>query len=380
MKHISPVKIDKAYLKDILISLLKIPSPSGYTDQVVHFVGKQLQEIGIDFTVTRRGAIRATIPGKQKSFDRALAVHLDTLGAMVRDLKKNGRLAIAPVGTWSSRFAEGARVTVFTEKGPVRGTVLPLKASGHTFGDEIDTQPVNWDNLEIRVDKRLHTQKELIRTGFNVGDFVAFDATPEVTANAFVNARHLDDKAGVAIVMAVARALMQSKTVLPVTCHLFFTIAEEIGIGASAVLYGDVAEMVVIDNATVAPGQNSWEFGVTIGMMDGAGPFDYHLTRRLIDLCRAFGIEYSRDVFRHYRSDSASAIEAGNDTRTALLGFGVDGSHGYERTHMSSLCALCDLIGLYMQSTPTVARDKNDISSLNGFPHQPERDIIQIDT
>ncbi|MFP4305989.1 MAG: osmoprotectant NAGGN system M42 family peptidase [Desulfococcaceae bacterium] len=375
-----PLQIDESYLKRTLTSLLNIPSPSGYTDQIVHYVGRELQERKIKFDVTRRGAIRATLPGRQSMAGRAIAVHLDTLGAMVRELKANGRLAIAPVGAWSSRFAEGARVTVFTEEGPYRGTVLPLKASGHTFADQVDTQPNTWDQIEIRVDERIHQRKDLINAGFNVGDFVAFDATPEITGNGFVNARHLDDKAGVAVLMAVAKEVARNGLVLPVSCHLIFTIAEEVGFGASAVLCGDVAEMVVIDNATVAPGQNSWEFGVTIAMMDGAGPFDYHLTRKMIDICRDYEIEYSRDVFRHYRSDSASAIEAGNDTRTALLGFGVDGSHGYERTHLSSLQSVARLVGLYLQSPPMFDRDKDTLSSLNGFPHQPERDIIQIET
>jgi putative aminopeptidase FrvX len=59
---------------------------------------------------------------------------------MVTALKTNGRLAVCPIGTWSSRFAEGARVTVFTDEGPRRGTILPLLASGHVFGDDIDKQ------------------------------------------------------------------------------------------------------------------------------------------------------------------------------------------------------------------------------------------------
>lgn len=374
-----PIDIDKEYLFRTLVSLLNIPSPAGYTDQAVHFVGKELERLEVPFIVTRRGAIRATLEGEAGTFIRAVSVHLDTLGAMVRDLKDNGRLALSPIGTWSSRFAEGARVTVFTEKGPFRGTVLPLKASGHAFGDEVDRQPVSWDQIEVRIDHRSRSQKDLIETGFNVGDFVAFDSTPEITPSGFLNARHLDDKAGVALVLAAIQALRQGGIAIPVPAHLLLTISEEVGVGASAVLCGDVAEMVVVDNATVAPGQNSWEFGATIGMMDGAGPFDYHLTRKLIGLCRESGIEYSRDVFRHYRSDSASAIEAGNDTRTALVGFGVDGSHGYERTHESSLLSVARLIGLYLQSPPTFDRDKDEVSTLNGFPHQPERDIIQIE-
>jgi peptidase M42 family hydrolase len=372
--------IDKDYLKEKLIELLNIHSPSGYTDQIVHYVGHTLQELGIDYNVTRRGAIRATLLGNQKTCDRAILAHLDTIGAMVRKLKTNGRLAIAPIGTWPSRFAEGARVTVFTETQPVRGTVLPLKASGHAYGNEINTQPVDWDHIEVRVDAPVFGPKDLTDIGFQVGDYVAFDALPEITSNSFINARHLDDKAGVAVLLTLAKGLVSANVALPVDCHLIFTIFEEVGSGASSAVYGDVAEMVVVDNAPVAPLQNAAETSVTIGMMDQTGPFDYHLSRKLINLCRKYGIDVQRDVFRHYRSDSASAIEAGSDTRTALVCFGVDGSHGFERTHLSALTAMAELLTLYVQSEPTFIRDSNEMASLNGFPHQPDRDVIQIKT
>jgi hypothetical protein len=41
---------------------------------------------------------------------------------------------------------------------------------------------------------------------------------------------------------------------------------------------------------------------------------------------------------------------------------------------------VAQLVGLYLQSPPMFDRDKDTLSSLNGFPHQPERDIIQIET
>jgi len=378
---VNRVDIDMDYLKQMLVSLLNIPSPSGYTDQIVHFVGQELQKLGIAYNVTRRGAIRATVKGHSRNtLDRAIAAHLDTLGAMVRQLKPGGRLAIAPIGTWSSRFAEGARVTVYTESGPIRGTVLPLKASGHAYGEAVDAQPVGWDHVEIRVDYDIRNLDHARKTNIQVGDFVAFDTLPEISTDGFFNARHLDDKAGVAILLAIAKAVIDAGIVLPIDCHLIFTIFEEVGSGASAAVYGDVAEMVVIDHAPVAPNQNATEFSAVIGMMDQTGPFDYHLNRKLLTLGKENEIAIVKDVFRFYRSDSASAIESGSDIRTALVCFGVDGSHGYERTHMSSLEAVADLVVNYIQSEPTFLRDKDELSSLNGFPHQPDREVIQIKT
>ena len=40
----------------------------------------------------------------------------------MKQLKDNGRLELVAIGHWSSRFAEGARATVFSEGGAWRGT------------------------------------------------------------------------------------------------------------------------------------------------------------------------------------------------------------------------------------------------------------------
>jgi len=339
--------IDSTYLKNRLLRFLGIHSPTGYTDPIVRAVCEELDELQIDYDITRRGAIRATLHGDPDKPKRAVVTHLDTLGAMVRELKPNGRLAITPIGTWSSRFAEGARVSVFSDEAIYRGTILPLKASGHTFGDEVDTQPVSWEQVEIRLDEVSASLRQVRALGVQVGDFVGVDSTPELLPNGFINSRHLDDKAGVAAVLAAARYIRESKMRLPGDLLLLFTISEEVGSGASSVLHGDITEMVTVDNGTVAPGQASSEFGVTIAMADSSGPFDWHLTRHLIKLCESHFIDYVRDVFRYYRCDSASAVEAGNDLRTALVAFGVDSSHGYERTNLSSLHAISQLIVAY---------------------------------
>jgi peptidase M42 family hydrolase len=362
-------RIDTDFLLDTLETLLRIPSPTGFTDRIVLFVCRELDRLGIGYELTRRGAIRANLPGRQSSPDRALVVHLDTLGAMVRQLKPNGRLGLAPIGTWSSRFAEGGRATIFTDDMTLRGTVLPLKASGHTFHDEVDSQPVDWDHVELRVDVPSDNEHDLRAKGLNIGDFVAFDANFEFDqAYGYINARHLDDKAGAAALLTAAKAMVDEAILLPIECHLLFTISEEVGSGASAVLHGDVAELVTVDNGTTAPGQNSKETGVTIAMRDSVGPFDYHLTQRLIKLAREFGVPHQRDAFRYYRCDSASAIEAGNDIRTALICFGIDGSHGYERIHLDALRSLAQLTTLYMQSDLTVARDTIRLGPVDGFP------------
>ncbi len=364
------LSIDQTYVQDVLFRLLHTPSPSGYTDRIVHLLADELDKLHVPVELTRRGAIRGTLKGKRRSPDRAVVAHVDTLGAMVKGLKTNGRAEVVPVGHWNARFAEGARVTLFTDMNAYRGTLLPLKASGHTFADEVDKQPSNWQNLELRIDEICEGLEDLMRLGVHVGDYIAVDAQPEMLENGYIVSRHLDDKAGTAVLLGAVKAIQDSSVELPIDCHPLFTISEEVGSGASAVLHGDVAEMLTLDNGTTAPGQNSTEFGVTVCMADMSGPFDYHLTHYIIQLCQEFEIPYQRDIFRYYRSDSAAAVEAGNDLRTALAAFGIDASHGWERIHWNALQSLTELVAVYMQAPPMYERDRGALGPRTGFPTQ----------
>ncbi|NML18815.1 osmoprotectant NAGGN system M42 family peptidase [Azohydromonas caseinilytica] len=379
--------IDATRLIDTLLELLAIPSPAGLTDGIVHYTGARLDAIGIPYELTRRGTLRAllrrNLPERRRQNPScAIVAHLDTLGAMVREVKANGRLSIAPIGTWSSRWAEGGRVTVFTENARYRGSVLPLMASGHVYNEAIDSQPVSWDQLELRVDERIASAADVAKLGIQVGDFVAFDAQPEVLDNGYIVSRYLDDKAGVAALLCALEAVVKSGVPVPMDCHAVFTLTEEVGSGARAVIEEDVSEVIGVDIGPIAAGQGAGDEGVTIPLMDSAGPHDYHLTRRLLALCAQHGIPSHRDVFRFYHSDAGAAVSAGADVRTALLCFGTDATHGYERTHLSSLVHLAQLLALYIQSGPTLREDRQRrLESVQDFSHQLDADqLARTDT
>lgn len=372
--------IDADYLKTTLLELLAIPSPAGLTDAIVYYTGKQLDTMGIRYELTRRGTIRAhvlrTLPERRKASPaRAIVAHLDTLGAMVSEIKPTGRLAIRPVGTWSSRWAEGGRVTIFTDDGRHRGSVLPLLASGHLYNEAVDTQPVSWDQVEVRVDEQIFSAKDAASCGIQVGDFIAFDPNPELVENGFIVSRYLDNKAGVAALLAALKAVSDAKVAISMSCHPIFTLTEEVGSGAQAGIDKDVSEVIGVDIGPIRAGQDVSEQGVTIPLMDSAGPHDYHLTRHLLSLCKAHGIPSHRDVFRFYHSDAGAAVAAGHDVRTALVCFGTDASHGYERTHIATLVHVAQLLALYMQSDPAIPEDREPIvDSVENFSQQLEAD------
>lgn len=340
--------IDKVYLTSVLKTLLCTPSPVGMTEQAVAQTHQWLSELGFTPKYTRRGVLYITLGSEEPK--RALAAHLDTLGAMVTQLKPNGRLALRNTGTWAARFAEGARVTVFSDDHQYRGTILPLKASGHRFNTEVDTQVADWDNLEIRLDVPCYNFADLQSHGLNVGDIVAVDAQPEFIDNGFIVSRHLDDKAGCAVMLAALKSLVDDGIVPAVSCQMMFTISEEVGIGGTHGFGPQVQELLAIDNSVSAPDQTTRDDALTLAFRDRTGPFDLAITRHLLQLCQQYDIPHVRDTFKHYRSDSAAAIDAGWDIRAALACFALDSSHGWERTHLDSLVALATLVRRYIES------------------------------
>ncbi len=82
---------------------------------------------------------------------------------------------------------------------------------------------------------------------------------------------------------------------------------------------------------------------------------------------------HRRDTYRFYRSDAASAVEAGLEMRTALIGFGVDSSHGHERTHLDGMKHVAELLSLYLQTDLTFPDwDLERARPAGGLP-QPQR-------
>jgi putative aminopeptidase FrvX len=278
--------IDIDYLSDQLKALMAIPSPTGYTDTIVRHVCGELERLGVGYDVTRRGAIRGHLRGASAAGARAIVSHLDTLGAQVKALKPNGRLALVPIGHWSARFAEGARTTIFREGRLSRHDPAGEGVRPHLWRARSTRCRSAGTIVELRVDAYARTEDDLDKLGIEIGDIVAIDPQPEFLENGFIVSRHLDNKAGVAVMLAAMKALASGHD-LPVDMFWLFTISEEVGHGAASILLPDVASMVAVDNGTSAPGQNSSEFGVTISMADMTGPFDFHLTRKLVELCKS---------------------------------------------------------------------------------------------
>lgn len=341
--------IDTEYLLHFLTGLLETPSPTGFTDRAMAYVRSALEDFpGLEQKETSKGILIATWPGKTDTAPRALTAHVDTLGAMVKEIKSNGRLKLFKIGglVWGAVETEG--VSVFTRGGEVlRGSLLLNKASAHVYGKDAQENKRDADTMEVRLDARTTSAAETRSLGVSVGDFVAFDPRIELN-NGFIRSRFLDDKACVACVMTAIKAIQEAGLQPAQKTYLHFSNYEEVGHGAATGIPSEVVELLTVDMAAVGDGQSSDEFHATLCVMDAGGPYHHTFNQRLLQLAEEYDIAYVTDIYPYYGSDGEAFWRAGGDVAVALLGPGVDASHNYERTHMEALHATTQWLLAYL--------------------------------
>jgi len=333
-------EFDTDEMIEFLTRLLNIPSPTGFTDRAIALCEESLSQLpDVSLHRTNKGALVVTIPGESDAPWRALTAHVDTLGAMVKEVKSNGRLKLSKLGGFAWNTVEGEGVTVFTRSGDVvRGSLLVTKPSAHVHGQDVGKTERKDDTMEVRLDVRTKDADETGDLGISVGDFVAFDPRVEVN-NGFVRSRHLDDKACVACIIFAAKALAEAGLQPKTTTVLHISNYEEVGHGAAAGIPPQVAELVSVDMAAVGEGQASDEFHATLCVKDSGGPYHYGLSQRMRELAEQYEIPHKVDIYPYYGSDGEAFWRAGGDVAVALIGPGVDASHNYERTHTEALNA-----------------------------------------
>lgn len=333
----------------LLKQLVEIPSPSGYTKDIMDFMEQFLKDIDVNYIRTNKGALIGTITGENDTKHRLLTAHTDTLGAMVKEVKSSGRLKLAMVGGFNWNAVEGEYCTIHTADGrKIRGTILMHQTTVHVYKNAT-TLARDEQNIEVRVDEKVKNASETRELGIEVGDFVSFDPRFEQTESGFIKSRHLDDKASTALLLQLMKAIKENKWTIPYTTH-FYISNNEIGFGGNSNIPEQTVEYIAVDMGAIGDGQASDEYTVSICAKDSSGPYHYELTRNLVELAKAEGIDYKLDIYPYYGSDASAAIRAGFDVKHALFGPGIEASHAYERTHIESLENTAKLLYSYIQS------------------------------
>lgn len=324
------------YVIKTIEELVTIPSPSGFTKEVMEYVNKQAVSFGYTCSYNQRGGLVIAVQGKSEE-TLGLSAHVDTLGAMVRSISSQGMIKITLVGGYTMQSIEGSYCKIHTRDGGrvYTGTILSKSPSVHSYDDARNLER-NERNMEIRIDEIVNNKEDILALGINSGDYVSFDPQFVYTEKGFIKSRHLDDKASVAVLLGMLKGMSENKVIPNKNIKILISNYEEVGFGASW-LPEDITEFIAVDMGAIGDDLNGTEYAVSICAKDSSGPYDYELTTSLIQLAQEKQIDYVVDIFPHYGSDVSAALRGGNNIRGALIGQGIHASHGMERTHRKAL-------------------------------------------
>ena len=330
-------------------ALLAVDSPSGYTRDAAVWVKNAFESLGCPAYITVKGGVIADLGGKDEADALLLEAHADTLGAMVCQIKGNGRLKMTALGGMRPENAETENVRVHTRDGRIiEGTCQLCNPSIHVNGSYGDTKR-SWDTVEIVLDEDVSSAVDAKALGIEVGDIVCFDPRTKRTASGYLKSRFLDDKLSVGILLSLAKYLKDNGIEPQRKTWVHVTVYEEVGHGGSASVPAGVTEAISVDMGCVGDGLQCTEKQVSICAKDSGGPYNYDVVSKLIAAAKKMEADYAVDVYPFYGSDVEATLRSGVDIRHGLIGAGVFASHGYERSHMDGVYNTLKVLSGYLE-------------------------------
>ena len=266
---------------------------------------------------------------------------------MVRSITNEGNIRFTSLGGPILPTLDGEYCKIRTRSGKTyTGTFLSESSAAHVF-DDSSTRKRDEKNMVVRIDELVYSKEDVEKLDICSGDFIFIDTKTTITESGFIKSRFIDDKGSVSALIGLLEAMSRQKIVPSYTTKIIISTYEEVGHGASYIPQ-DITEMIAVDMGCIGDDLGCTEEMVSICAKDSGGPYDFNMTTDLINLAKDNNIGYAVDIYPRYGSDVGAALRGGNNIRGALIGPGVNASHGMERTHYSAIENTMKLLYLYL--------------------------------
>ncbi len=334
------------YIMEQLEKLMAIDSPSGFTEKVTDYLLDEYARLGYSAKRTVKGGVVAEIGGEGDPI--LVMAHVDTLGAVVAEIKENGRLRLSPVGGFNANNVEAHNCRVYTYDGQIYDGTIQLEDASLHVNKEYSTTQRTFQSVEVVLDEPVTSKDDVKALGITNGCFVCADPNLVVTNSGYIKSRFLDDKLSAAILLGYAKYIRENNITPLRKVYQHLTVFEEVGHGACASIPEDVNELLSVDMGCVGNGLECTERQVSICAKDSHGPYNYQVTTGLVAAAKKADVDYAVDIYPFYGSDADAALGAGKDARHGLIGAGVYASHGYERSHKDGVVNTFRLLCSYL--------------------------------
>ena len=334
-----------------LTDLMRIPGLSGHEDRVRRAIARKLGDAGAESRSDRLGNLIASFPGDGPPV--MLFTHMDQLGFVVRRVEANGFVRVERVGGVPERALLAQAVLFAVEDGPDVPGVIACKSHHATTPEEKSMVPTV---RELHIDTGHGSRAESEAAGIRIGTPATYLPRVLELAGGRIAGTSIDDRAGCAVLIEVARALSGGRSDGP-PVHLVFTVQEEFNlrgaVAAAEALRPAIALQVDLMIASDTP-----ELEDRGEMMLGGGPgmslYSFHgrgtlngviphpaLVRLFERTARQLGLPLQRSAQTGILTDLSYVQLVGEGVASLDLGFPMRYSHsGLE------VCDPADLEGL----------------------------------
>lgn len=211
-------------LRKDLTDLMMVPGLSGHEERVASMIRSRLDAIGVGTRTDRMGNLIASFQGRDDRPSVMLFTHMDQLGFFVRRIERDGLIRVERMGGVSERAMAAQAVLLCVGEGRDVPGIIMNKAHHATMPDEkykVLTAP------EITIDTG-HGSKEAVEAaGVRIGTPVVYAPRVLPLAGSRIAGTSVDDRAGCAVLIEVARGLVQQTARNGPTVHLVWTVQEE---------------------------------------------------------------------------------------------------------------------------------------------------------
>jgi putative aminopeptidase FrvX len=339
-------------LRGLLLPLTALPGIAGHEDAVARAMAAHLAPLAAAVQVDALGNVTARF-GPQTGAPRlAILAHMDTVGFLVKQVRPDGTLGLVAVGGVNARALPGAEVRVGNLPGVISVRSQHLAESVEPAGDP--------EGLTIQVAPALAAQIEVTTP-------VTYAPRAVELGGGLVGSPYLDNRAGCAVLLALAGALAAEPPPCPVlligtvqeetTCsgayHALRVAAPDAALFVDGTLSYDTPETQGLGAVRLGGGPVLTSFLYTRGLngWHAHPPLRAHLKA----VAEAEGIAVQQDAVRGLLSDARVAAWLG--LPSALIGLPMRAKHApLETVHLGDLVAAARLLAA------TVRRPLPDLS------------------
>lgn len=208
-------------IRDLLKDLMLIPGLAGYEERVADRIRSELDRMALGHRTDRLGNVTATIEGDAAAPSVLVFTHMDQLGFIVRKIEDSGLVRLERLGGVPERALAAQAVLLCTGKGELPAVIA--NKSHHATGPEEKYRVVPY--AELYVDAGFSSRMEAEAAGVRIGTPVTYLPRALDLAKGRVAGTSVDDRAGCAVLLALAERL--TRRAAGPTVHLVWSVQEE---------------------------------------------------------------------------------------------------------------------------------------------------------